>query len=97
MGTSSLDINFSLVFHYNISKPEAMNACSSLVFDYCTSKQATQTQCSWSAQSCGLKSLVWFWLWEECWPCHVSKVHDVFGVRWRHGPRLEKRCQSKFW
>ena len=87
MGASSLDINFSLVFHYSISKPKASNACSTLVFDYYTSKQATQTQCSWSAQSCGLESLVWLriWLWEECWLRRVSKVHNVFGVRWRHG------------
>jgi hypothetical protein len=31
---SSLDIDFSLVFHYNTSKPKASNVSSSLVFDY---------------------------------------------------------------
>ena len=39
---SSLEVKFSLVFHYNISKPEASNVGSSTVFDYCTSKQTTQ-------------------------------------------------------
>ena len=45
---SSLDFDFSLVFHYNTLKPNARSADYSMVFEYRTSKQATQTQCSWS-------------------------------------------------
>ena len=53
---------FLLVFHYNTSKLKASNANSSLVFEYCTLKQATQTQFSWSAQSRGFESAVWLWI-----------------------------------
>ena len=58
---SSLDVEFSLVFHYNhVSKLESSNTGSSLVFDNCTSKE---TQCSWSAQSRRFESVVWLWIW----------------------------------
>jgi hypothetical protein len=67
---SSHGVDFSLVFHYNTSKTEASHANSSLVFDCCTWKQATRTQCNWSVQSCGFESVMWLWIWlsEECWP-----------------------------
>ena len=39
---------------------EASIASSSLVFERCTSTQATQTQLVWSAQSRGFESEVWF-------------------------------------
>ena len=58
---SSLDVDYCLVFPYLTSNPEASNAESSLVLDYCTSKQATQTQHSWSVQSRGFESVVWLW------------------------------------
>ena len=63
---SSLDIDFSSVFHHNTSHLEASNANSSMVFEYCTPKQATQTQCSWSVQSYGFESVAWLWVrvWE---------------------------------
>ena len=56
---SSLDFDFSLVFHYNTLKPKANTAGCSMVFDYRTSKQATQTQCSSSTESHGFESVVW--------------------------------------
>ena len=34
MEVSRLDVEFSLVFHYNISKPKASSASPSMVFDY---------------------------------------------------------------
>jgi hypothetical protein len=45
---SNLAVDFSLGFDYSTSKPDASNVSSSLVFDYYTPKQATQTQCSWN-------------------------------------------------
>ena len=60
--SSSLDIKFSLVFHYSTSKPEASSVGSSLVFDYYKSKQVTQTQCSCSVQTYGFESVVWLWI-----------------------------------
>ena len=70
----SLDVDFCLIFHYNTSNLEASCPGSSQVFDNYTSKQATQTQSSWSAHSHGFKSVMWLWiwLWEECWPCEQS-------------------------
>ena len=52
---SSLYVDFSMAFHYDTSKLEASASYSTLVFDYCSSQQTTQTQCSWSAQSHGLR------------------------------------------
>ena len=40
---SSLDVGFFFGLHYSTSKPEASTADSSLISNYCTSKQATQT------------------------------------------------------
>ena len=34
MEASNFDIDFSLAFHYNTSKPKASNVKSSMVFDY---------------------------------------------------------------
>jgi hypothetical protein len=56
MEASSLDVNFSLVFHYSTSQLEASNAGSSIVFDYCTLQQAPQPQCK---LECTIS-----WIWE---------------------------------
>ena len=50
-----------------------------MVFDYSNLKQATQTQCSWSAQSHGFESAMWLWieLWEECW-LHEQRAERVW-------------------
>ena len=45
MEASSLDVNFSLVFHYSTPQLEASNAGSSIVFNYCTLQQVPQPQC----------------------------------------------------
>jgi hypothetical protein len=81
MEASSLDIKFSLVFSYSTSKPEASGVDSSMFFEYCSLKQATQTQSSWSAQLMDLRVHCGCGL--DCGKSvgHVSKAHNMFGVR----------------
>jgi hypothetical protein len=75
----ALPSNFiTVVFHYNTSKPKVDSANSSSVSKHCTSKQATQTQRSWSVQWDLVDLIVWIWLWEES---RMSTMLNVFGVQ----------------
>ena len=73
----------------------SISLVSSLVFEYCTSKQATQTQCSWSAQSCGFESVVVDLIVGRVLVT-VNRAQIRFGVQCLV-LRLDKRGQSKFW
>jgi hypothetical protein len=67
----SLCVDFSLVFHYNASKPEASNQCRfffglCLLYTVASNTNIMLLECAIS----------WIWLWEEYWPCE----HDAWCV-----------------